>query len=84
MEPLIIAEWLNGGNASLDTRVPANGTHDENALLDEAGVILDDNIADEIFGRVVFKATNGKFYRGTVEFVLNEIDEDEARDLVED
>jgi hypothetical protein len=47
---------------------------DAGALIEQAGRLLDKSCAHYIVGGCLFQAEDGKFYRGTVEFVIDEVD----------
>lgn len=51
-------------------------------LLDEAGSLLDEANSHDIVGEVVFEGTDGKYYVGTVEFCIGEINPDYLQNIL--
>jgi len=51
-------------------------------MMQQAGRLLDKSCSHEICGTVLFKATDGKYYAGTVEFVVSEANPDYVKDAL--
>jgi len=51
-------------------------------MMEQAGRLLDKSCSHEICGTVLFKATDGKYYVGTVEFTVAEAHPDYVKDVL--
>lgn len=73
-----ITKWLvNGIRGDLSD----NATTEE--LNKHAGRVLDKHCSGEIIGDCLFIGENGKFYSGSVEFVIFEVSPAEAKEIQE-
>lgn len=58
-----IKKWLKNGNEGLRVR-------DTRKVLEAAGNALDGACASDIMGEILFQGEDGKYYVGTVEFII--------------
>lgn len=63
-----ITQWVIDGNVGLARQ----GITTEDELIEAAGRLLDKSCSGDIVGEILFRADNGKFYVGNVEFVISE------------
>lgn len=75
-----IKRWIRDGNESFEKQ----GFDDTEDILCAAGRLLDDACSHEIVGEVLFEGEDGKFYAGTVEFVIAEADPDYTREVLDE
>lgn len=75
VKPLVVKRVISSGELNI---VP--GTKQEE-LVEQAGANLDGCESHEILGDVCFQATNGKFYRMTVEAIIDEVDKSYADEI---
>jgi hypothetical protein len=75
-EPIKIAEWLRDGDA-----LSADGIEDTDDLIGAAANALDHAYAYDIMGEILFQGEDGKFYVGTVDFVISEADPEYVKDV---
>lgn len=71
-----IKNWLADGNCNLEEQ----GIETVEELLEAAGRLMDKAYAQDIVGHVIFEGEDGKFYKGTIQFVLDEMDDDEVKE----
>lgn len=74
-----IKKWFQDGNEGFE----AQGLDSTEDVLCAAGRLMDDSCTHDIVGPVLFQAKNGKYYTGTVEFVIKEADPEDVKDLLE-
>ncbi len=74
-KPLRIKKWLRTGNDS---------GHEKNTaqLLETAANALDAACASDIMGEIVFLGADGKYYVGTVEFVIGRANPAYIKDIL--
>jgi len=70
----VITEWVQSG------QLDECGSTEE--VLEQAGRLLDRSCSHEICGEVLFKAADGKYYVGTVEFMIQEANPEYVRDTL--
>ena len=75
-----IKRWSRDGNEEFE----GQGLDDTEDILCAAGRLLDDACSHEIVGEVLFEGEDGKFYKGTVEFVIAEADPDYVREVLDE
>lgn len=80
IKPLRIVKWIRDGNEGFK----AQKIETQSELLEAAGRLLDKSYSGDIVGDCVFKASDGKHYVGTVEFVLSECSPDYLADLLQE
>ena len=56
---------------------------DTKDLIEAAADALDSACASDIMGEILFQGTNGKFYVGTVEFVIGEANPAYVKDVLQ-
>ena len=79
-EQLRIVKWIRDGNYGFKSQ----GIESQDELLEAAGRLMDKAYSHDIVGDCVFKASNGRHYVGTVEFVLSECSKDYMSELLEE
>lgn len=77
---IIVDEWIHDGNDALS----ASGITTESDLYEAAAGALDSACSYDIMGPILFKATDGKYYVGTVDFVISEADSDYVKGELEE
>ena len=75
-----IKRWIRDGNEEFEKQ----GFNDTEDILCAAGCLMDHACSHEIVGEVLFEGEDGKFYTGTVEFVIAEADPDYARGVLDE
>ena len=75
-----VKNWIRDGNE----RFEAQGLDDTEDILCAAGCLMDHAYSHEIVGEVLFEGEDGKFYKGTVEFVIAEADPDYVREVLDE
>ena len=74
MDTMKIKKWIKGENEYKTTE----------KVIEMAGVALDDACANEIVGDCLFQGQDGKYYVGTVEFVIQEANPEYVKDALEE
>jgi len=75
-----IKRWIRDGNEEFEKQ----GLDDMEDILCAAGRLLDDADSHEIVGEVLFEGEDGKFYTGTVEFVIAEADPEYVKEALDE
>ncbi len=75
-----IKKWLRDGNEGF----AAQGLDDTDDILCAAGRLLDHACSHDIVGEVLFRGEDGKYYVGTVEFVIAEANPEYVKDVLEE
>ena len=75
-----IKRWIRDGNEEFEKQ----GFDDTEDILCAAGCLMDHAYSHEIVGEVLFEGEDGKFYVGTVEFVIAEANPDYARGVLDE
>jgi len=75
-----IAKWLLGGTKSIDEQ----GIEDSEELFEAAGGFMDSDCVYDVMGTVLFVAEDGQIYKGEIQFVIEPVDEAEARSLMQE
>ena len=75
-----IKRWIRDGNEGFEKQ----GFDDTEDILCAAGRLLDDACSHETVGEVLSEGEDGKFYTGTVEFVIAEADPDYVREVLDE
>ena len=75
-----IKRWIRDGNEEFE----GQGLDDTEDILCAAGCLMDHAYSHEIVGEVLFEGEDGKFYVGTVEFVIAEANPDYARGVLDE
>jgi hypothetical protein len=75
---LKITEWVCDGHEALS----ASGITDTDELLDSAANALDHACSWDIMGEILFKAEDGEYYVGTVDFVISKANPDYVADMI--
>jgi hypothetical protein len=80
-ETMKIKKWIKGDEViGFGNKLPKN----TKALLKYAGVALDDACSHEIVGECLFQGQDGKYYAGTVEFVIQEANPEYVKSALEE
>ena len=69
-----IKKWIRGENEYKTTE----------KVIERAGVALDDACASDIVGECLFQAEDGKYYVGTVDFVIQEANPKYVKNALEE
>jgi hypothetical protein len=77
---LKITEWVCDGHEALS----ASGITDTDELLDSAANALDHACSWDIMGEILFKAEDGEYYVGTVDFVISKANPDYVADKLKE
>ena len=75
-----IKRWIRDGNEEFEKQ----GFDDTEDILCAAGRLLDNAYSHEIVGEVLFEGEDGKFYTGTVEFVIAEADPEYVKEALDE
>lgn len=75
-----VKNWIRDGNEGFEEQ----GFDDTEDILCAAGRLLDAASSHEIVGEVLFEGEDGKFYVGTVEFVIAEADPEYVKEVLDE
>lgn len=73
-----IEKWLLGGTEQIEKQ----NIEDTDELLEAAGGYMDSNCVSDVMGTVLFVGESGQVFKGEIQFIIEAVDEAEARSLL--